>query len=155
MTGAEMIDSPFGRSVKEWRGATPDSEPPPRVRDRVFARKKGICHKCGRKINGATEKWTCEHLVAIILEGENRERNLDLTCSICLPVKNKEDMAAKSLDAKRRKKNLRLNEQKRRMPCGRDSRWKMRIGSRRPVCRLCGLEDGACICRYIPAGQSQ
>lgn len=116
MTSADYIDSPYGRSVREWKGKTPDSDPPPRVKQRVFDRLKGICHKCDRKINGATEKWTCEHLLAIILGGENREKNLDLTCSICLPVKNKEDMAAKSLDAKRRKKHLKLSRPKRPFP---------------------------------------
>jgi 5-methylcytosine-specific restriction protein A len=116
MSADDYIDSPYGRSVKEWEGPTPDSDPPPKVRQRVFDRLKGRCHKCGRTINGAIEKWTCEHLLAIILGGENRERNLGLTCSICLPVKNKEDMAAKSLDAKRRKKHLNLMKPKRPFP---------------------------------------
>lgn len=83
------------RSVDEWTGKTPDSAVPPRVRLRVFDAKGGRCHKCGRKI-GASDKWTCEHVKALCNGGENRESNLDCTCSWCLPEKNAADVKEKS-----------------------------------------------------------
>lgn len=63
------------RSIPEWHGATPDSAIPPRVRARVFEANGGICHVSGRKI-AAGELWDCEHVIALINGGENRESNL-------------------------------------------------------------------------------
>lgn len=60
---------------------------------------------CGRVINPLRESWTCEHLVAIINGGANAEHNLDVTCSLCLPVKNGADVAEKSRIATKRKKH--------------------------------------------------
>ena len=86
------------RSVAEWIGATDDSAIPPRVRLRVWDRCEGMCHRCRRKIPTG-DVWIIEHLIALILGGENRERNLCLTCSWCKPVKDAEDVAAKSKTA--------------------------------------------------------
>jgi hypothetical protein len=87
----------MSRSVAEWVGKSDDTPVPPRVRVRVFKVKNGKCHRCGRQIDAAGgERWTCEHLIALINGGENRERNLDVTCNWCLPAKNAEDTAEKS-----------------------------------------------------------
>lgn len=84
-----------GRSVEEWKGQTPDTPIPDRVRVRVFDRLEGRCGICKRRI-GAGETWICEHVKALINGGENRESNLSVTCSWCLPAKNAEDVALKS-----------------------------------------------------------
>ncbi|WP_368669526.1 HNH endonuclease [Roseibium sp. RKSG952] len=71
-----MIDNPLGgRQVEEWIGKTADSAVPDRVKDRVFMRFQGRCHRTGLKIQ-AGDKWELEHLKALGLGGENRERNL-------------------------------------------------------------------------------
>lgn len=115
------------RAVPEWWGATPDTPPPARVRVRVFDKKNGRCHKCGRKIN-AGEKWTCEHLDAIINGGENREKNLDVTCDWCLPAKNAEDVAIKSKTYAVRKRHLGIRKAKGRPMAGtRASGWKKKL----------------------------
>jgi 5-methylcytosine-specific restriction protein A len=93
------------RSVEEWVGRTDDTPVPPRVRLRVFDAHGGRCHLCGRKIR-VGEVWTCEHLIALINGGQNRETNLDLTCCNCLPIKNAADQAEKSDIADKRKKHL-------------------------------------------------
>lgn len=93
------------RSVPEWIGATPDTPAPPRVRLRVFERCEGKCHRCTRKI-AAGEKWTLEHLVALINGGANAEGNLSVTCGWCLPEKNVADVAEKSLTYRKRSKRL-------------------------------------------------
>jgi hypothetical protein len=95
----------MSRAVPEWIGKTPDTTIPPRVRMRVFTSKVGKCHRCSRKI-GAGEPWTCEHLIAIINGGSNRESNLDVTCCFCLPVKNAEDVAEKSRVYRKAAKNI-------------------------------------------------
>lgn len=98
-----MIDSPYGRSVEEWFGATADSMPPPHVRMRIFDRAKGICHISGRKIMPG-EKWDLEHKLALCLGGENRESNLAPALSDKHKEKTAEDRAIKAdLDAKRGK----------------------------------------------------
>lgn len=103
------------RAVEEWVGKTDDTTAPPRVRLRVWDRCEGKCHACGRKI-GAGERWTLEHLIALINCGENRESNLCLTCCNCLPEKNAADVAEKSSVAKSRKKHLGIKPAKRPWP---------------------------------------
>lgn len=119
----------MSRSVAEWKGASDDTAIPPRVRLRVFDAKGGRCHSCGRKI-AAGERWTCEHLKALINGGENRESNLDITCDWCLPSKNAADVAEKSKVARVRKAHLGVKPRGRHWPCGKDSPWKQKIGGR-------------------------
>lgn len=95
----------MARKVAEWRGATPDTAIPPRVRVRVFDAKGGRCGQCGRKI-AAGERWTNEHVIALINGGENREKNLGVTCDWCLPEKNAADVAEKSAVYEKRAKHL-------------------------------------------------
>lgn len=94
----------MARIVPEWRGKTDDTRAPDRVRLRVFEAKGGRCHSCGRKIP-AGETWTLEHVVALVNGGENRESNLDITCGMCLPTKNRADMAIKKKAARVKKKH--------------------------------------------------
>lgn len=101
-----------GRSLPEWIGADADSAVPDRVRIRLFDKKGGKCHRCGRLIR-AGERWICEHVIALInwlktaeKPHGNRESNLDLTCCNCLPGKNAEDVAEKSEVYEMRKKHL-------------------------------------------------
>lgn len=129
------------RSVKEWIGKDDDAPVPPRVRLRVFAAKGGKCHRCGRKINGATEKWTCEHVKAIVNGGANRESVLDLTCSNCLQPKNAEDVAEKSAVAKTAKKHLGIKPKKK--------PWPKRVNPWGKRCADCGTnwpdsDNGLC-----------
>lgn len=97
----------MSRAVAEWIGKTDDTPVPPRVRKRVFDAKGGQCHRCTRLIDAAGgETWTCEHMVALINRGQNRESNLDVTCSWCLPIKNAEDVAEKSRVYRKTAKNI-------------------------------------------------
>jgi 5-methylcytosine-specific restriction endonuclease McrA len=105
----------MSRSVPLWVGKTDDTPAPPRVRARVFVREEGKCHRCGRKI-GPSDKWTLEHLLAIILGGRNAEDNLACTCEWCLPLKNAEDQAAKSKIAKIAKKHIGISKPKKPFP---------------------------------------
>jgi 5-methylcytosine-specific restriction protein A len=119
----------MSRSVKEWIGKTDDTPVPPRVRDRVFDAKDRRCHACGRQIPPRGEAWTCEHLVAIINGGANREINLGLTCCNCLPAKNAADVAQKSLVARKRKKDRGIKARRSRPMMGTiASGWKRPVG---------------------------
>lgn len=99
------------RSVPEWVGRDDDTAAPPRVRLRVFERCEGKCGQCGRKIRTG-EGWTLEHLIALVNGGENRERNLGVTCDWCLPVKNAADVAQKAKSARIRQKHLGIDKPK-------------------------------------------
>jgi 5-methylcytosine-specific restriction enzyme A len=115
----------MSRSVPIWIGKDDDAVPPARVRARVFMACEGKCHRCGRKI-GASDKWTLEHLNALILGGKNREDNLGCTCEWCLPIKNAEDQAAKSKVADMRNKHLGIRKPSR-MAGSRNSKWKKKL----------------------------
>lgn len=95
MTSVPMIEDPLGgRSIPEWIGATPDSKPPPRVRDRIFMRAHGRCYLSGRKIRPG-EKWEAEHMQALSLGGENRESNLAPALAAPHKIKTKADRKIK------------------------------------------------------------
>lgn len=115
------------RSVEEWRGRTDDTPAPPRVRLRVFERAHGRCHRCERTITPG-ESWTLEHLLALILGGENREKNLGVTCNWCLPQKNREDVAMKAKNASVRKKHTGAAEKRSQFPTSRNGPFKQKIG---------------------------
>lgn len=103
------------RSVPEWIGTSDDQQAPPRVRVRVFERCQGACGQCGRKIR-AGESWTLEHLKALVNGGANRESNLGVTCSWCLPAKNAADVAEKATVYRKRSKHLGIKPKGRPIP---------------------------------------
>lgn len=116
------------RALEEWVGKTDDQAPPPRVRVRVFERCGGRCHRCTRKV-AAGERWTLEHLTALINGGANRESNLGVTCDWCLPAKNAEDVAEKSKTYQRKAAHLGVKPKKgRRLPGCKDGPWKQKVG---------------------------
>lgn len=110
------------RSVEEWIGKTDDTQAPPRVRVRVFERCQGACGQCGRKIR-AGESWTLEHLKALVNGGANRESNLGVTCSWCLPAKNAADVAEKAIVYRKRAKHLGIKRTSRPMDGSKASQW--------------------------------
>jgi 5-methylcytosine-specific restriction enzyme A len=93
------------RTVKEWKGKTPDSKIPPRVRLRVFEAHKGVCHISGRKI-AAGEPWECDHVVALINGGEHREANLAPALRDKHREKTAADVAEKATVARKAKAHL-------------------------------------------------
>lgn len=89
------------RTIPEWIGASPDTPPPPRVQLRVYLKHDGKCPKCSRPLQ--PKKWACDHIVALINGGENREANLQPLCiSPCHSNKTKADVQTKSKTYKRR-----------------------------------------------------
>ena len=71
----------------------------------------------------AGEKWTLEHLVALINGGANVEANLSVTCCWCLPAKNAEDVAEKSRTYRKRSKHLGLRKSSRPLAGSKASGW--------------------------------
>lgn len=89
------------RTVKEWIGKTDDTPVPRRVQLRVFERFDGRCGGCGQSLRG--RRKTCDHKLAIINGGENRETNLQPLGDLCCnPDKNKADVAIKALTYRKR-----------------------------------------------------
>lgn len=111
------------RAVPIWVGETDDTPVPRRVRDRVWHRENGRCHRCERDIQTG-DAWIIEHRIAIINLGQNAESNLCLTCSWCKPQKDAEDVAQKSKDRRVRAKHIGLHKPKSIMPGSKASRWK-------------------------------
>lgn len=121
----------MARDVEEWVGANDNTPVPDRVRLRVLAKADHRCTICTRKLRPG-EKWTCEHVIALInwlatvLQPHgNRESNLGVTCCNCLPVKNAADVAEKSDVAEKAKKHWLPKGPSRsfRKPAGYVHRW--------------------------------
>lgn len=93
----------MSRSTKEWIGKNDDSAVPPHVRLRVFLRFDGICRECGVKITG--KRWICDHRIALINGGENRENNLGPIHEACDKTKTAADVAKKSKTYRKAAKN--------------------------------------------------
>ena len=118
----------MARTVTEWIGKSYDDPVPPRVRLRVFIRFGGICGICTVKIR--SKRWVCDHKVAIVNGGENREKNLWPIHEACdRKVKTPADVAEKKINNRVRMKHLGIKKRKSRpMPGSRDSGVKMKIG---------------------------
>lgn len=114
------------RTVREWRGATPDAPIPDKVRARVFLDFEGKCAHC-RKIVRVGDKPQLDHIVALVNGGEHREHNLQLLCGICHAAKTKGDVREKSVTRRKMLKTFGVARPKRPMPGGRQSRWKRKI----------------------------
>ncbi len=94
----------MARSVKEWRGKSDDTKIPPRVRQRIFDRDKGICHICKLPIKTG-ETWHADHILALIEGGENRETNIAPAHAHCNLSKANGEKARKAKVARTRKKH--------------------------------------------------
>lgn len=114
------------RSLPDWIGENDDTPVPRRVKDRVWQRECGKCHRCERKIPSG-DAWIIEHRIAIINLGANAEHNLCLTCSWCKPQKDAEDVAQKAKNYRVRAKHIGLHRPKVIMPGSRASRWKKKL----------------------------
>lgn len=84
------------RTIPEWIGKTPDKPFPPRVRLRILLRQDGRCALCQAKIIGS---FVCDHVVALINGGENRESNGQAICRDCDKAKTAADVAVKAKTA--------------------------------------------------------
>jgi 5-methylcytosine-specific restriction protein A len=108
MTAVPMIETD-GRSVPEWIGKSPDSVPPPRVRLRIFNRYGGRCYLSKRLIRPG-DKWDAEHIIALTLGGENREKNLAPALKAPHKVKTGQDRKIKKRTDARRKKHIGIHK---------------------------------------------
>jgi 5-methylcytosine-specific restriction protein A len=95
----------MSRATEEWVGKTDDAKIPARVRLRVFETHWGKCHISGRRIM-AGEAWECDHVIALINGGENRECNLAPALKEFHKAKTKADVAEKSRVSRKRQKHL-------------------------------------------------
>ena len=114
------------RTVPEWIGKTDDDPFPPRVRLRILTRFDRRCAICGKPIRPG-ERWTCDHVKAVILGGENRESNGQPLCRDCTPKKDAADVAEKSKIADMAKAGYGLKQSSRTMPGSRRSPWKRKM----------------------------
>lgn len=127
MTAQRMVrpaTASIGRSVEEWIGASADTPVPPRVRARVFLRFEGRCQECGVKIIG--KRWICDHRIALINSGENRENNLGPIHEACDKTKTAGDVAIKSKVARVRNKHIGIRKVST-FPCSKASPWRKKI----------------------------
>jgi len=117
----------MSRSLPEWIGKTDDDPVPDRVKVRVFEKSRGVCGICTAGIRGG---WICDHEIALINGGENRESNLRAICEHCdRKVKTPADVAQKSKNYRVRLRHLGIKKRKSRpIPGSRDSGIKMKIG---------------------------
>ena len=99
----------MSRSVEEWIGKDDDEAAPRRVRVRVFTLADGHCAICQRKLRPG-DKWTCDHRVAIINGGPNRESNLQVLCEWCDKPKTVFDIKEKATVYRKRAKHLGLRK---------------------------------------------
>jgi 5-methylcytosine-specific restriction endonuclease McrA len=96
--------------VPEWRGKTPDTAIPDRVKVRVFDRYEGKCYLTGVKLRPG--HWEVEHIIALSCGGEHRERNLAPAAVEPHKVKSAKDMATKAKIYRQRKKDIGVDKPK-------------------------------------------
>lgn len=119
----------MARTVTEWIGRSEDSAPPPAVKARIVLAQAGICAcGCGQRLGAAGERIEFDHTKALILGGENRETNLRALRFPCHGAKTKQDVAQKSVEARKRGKHLGLTKKRSTLPGSKGSQWKAKIG---------------------------
>lgn len=119
----------MARELPEWIGTTDDTPIPPRVRLRVWERAGGRCQgPCSRKL-APGDGWSCDHVVALINGGQNRESNLAVKCDWCHKEKTASDVEQKSATYERalRHAGIKRKPKGRPFPCGRDSPFRKKI----------------------------
>lgn len=99
------------RKIKEWIGKTPDTQPPPRVRLRVFNKYNGICYLSGRKIRPGMV-WELDHIQRLKDGGENCESNLAPALKEYHAVKTAGENKQQAKEDRIRKKHLGIWESK-------------------------------------------
>jgi 5-methylcytosine-specific restriction endonuclease McrA len=65
-----------------WVGKNDRAMPTPNVTLRIFARAKGCCQDCRRKLM-AGERWHRDHIVPLEDGGANAEGNFQILCEAC------------------------------------------------------------------------
>lgn len=116
----------MSRTPQEWIGKTDDTPIPARVKLRVFERFKGICQETGQKIR-AGDEWDCDHKIALINGGQNRESNLRPVLRSAHRAKTRRDLAQKKKDQRVRKKHLGLHKSRNPLPGGRGDNRKRKV----------------------------
>jgi len=117
----------MSRSVDEWIGRNDDDPLPRRVRVRVFLRADGHCAMCDRRLRPG-DKWTCDHRIALINGGANRESNLQVLCEWCDKPKTVFDVQQKSKTYQKRLKHIGIRPRSSRpMPGTKVSGWKHKM----------------------------
>lgn len=94
-----------GRTVPEWKGKTPDSKVPPRVRARIFLAHDGICFLTKHKIAPA-DQWDLDHKTALCNGGLHVESNLVPVLRAPHRIKTISDVKAKAKSDRIRKRHL-------------------------------------------------
>ena len=123
---ALKLSNPVGRSTEEWIGKTADEPFPPRVRLRILHRYMDRCARCGREVRPGTH-FTCDHIIAIINGGQNRETNGQPLCDWCNAAKNASDVTDKRKVANVSKKAYGLKQSRNPIPGGRRTKWRRRM----------------------------
>lgn len=83
--------------LKEWVGRTPEAMPGQTVLLRLYTKQNGICAcGCGQVMNLNRDKVDCDHIIALIDGGGNRESNLQLLLHPCHKAKTSAEATARS-----------------------------------------------------------
>jgi len=91
--------------LKEWVGKTPEAMPGQTVLLRLYAKQNGICAcGCGQVMNLNRDKVDCDHVIAVIDGGENRESNLQLLLNACHKRKTSAEASARSEERRHKSK---------------------------------------------------
>ena len=115
------------RKVDEWVGRTDDSMPPGSVYMRLWRAQKGRCPQCTRELTAGNV--TREHVVPLWLGGENREKNIQLWCTVpCSRSKTSVEAKVKAKADRQFKKRMGFasasDARKPVVPGSKRSRWK-------------------------------
>jgi len=99
----------------------------PHRRLQVWEKTGGLCALCGRKINGACERWIAEHIRALELGGADDYGNMGPAHEACVYAKTQDDHR-RTAKAKRQKiQHIGAKTSRRPLPFGRTSPWKRKV----------------------------
>ncbi len=106
---------------------TPRKPMPEMRRLRIWEAHAGVCVICKTKIDGVREKWTIEHLRALVLGGEDIDDNCGPAHEHCRREKDKQDLADGARAKRRKARHLGIKK-----PTGRPLMGTKASGWRKP-----------------------
>lgn len=98
-------------------------------RVRIFAAAGGVCHICGREIDGTRERWEAEHVIALEISGDDSDDNIRPAHVACHRGKSAQDAGTIAKVKRIAAKHGGAHRPRSRIPGSKGDRWKRTVNN--------------------------
>lgn len=98
-----------------------------RLRISIFTDAAGLCHICGRPIDGTRERWEVEHIIPLALGGADDAGNMRPAHTRCHRSKTTEDVGRLAKAKRQEARHLGAKKARAVIPGSKASQWKRKL----------------------------